>query len=130
MSNKDLVVAFVEAMRISGVEKLQSMITGNFSWWIAGRPDYLQTAAEHGKDFIPGFFGGGAAMFPEGAGYRLTGMIAQRDRVGADAHPTVETAMGNTYDNGYHLPIVIEDRRIKRVRENMDTHNVIAVCGL
>ena len=51
MSNKDLVVNFIEAMRLSDVETLRTMITDDFSWWIAGKQEYLQTAGEHDKEF-------------------------------------------------------------------------------
>ena len=60
MTNKELVAAFIEAMRISDLALLKGMIADDFSWWIAGKTEYLQTAGEHDKDFFIGFFGGGA----------------------------------------------------------------------
>ncbi|MBV1927566.1 MAG: hypothetical protein KUG62_10430 [Rhodobacteraceae bacterium] len=47
MTNKELVAAFIEAMRISDVAALTGMIADDFSWWIAGKPEYLQTAGAH-----------------------------------------------------------------------------------
>ncbi|MBO6640534.1 MAG: nuclear transport factor 2 family protein [Roseitalea sp.] len=130
MSNKELVVAFVEAMRVSDVEALKSMITDDFTWWITGKPDYLQTAGEHDRDFFFGFFGGGADMFPNGADFRVTGMVSEGDKVAAEAHLTAQTAMGTTYDNAYHFLFTIDDGRIQRMKEYMDTHHAKMTFGL
>lgn len=72
MSNKDLVLKFVEAMRLSDVETLNAMTTDDFSWWIAGKPEYLQTAGEHDKGFFIGFFRSGGDSFPDGTSFEVT----------------------------------------------------------
>ena len=75
-ANKELVAEFVEAMRVSNVEKLKTMITDDFSWWIIGKPEYLKTGGEHDRDYFLGFFKG-ADLFPEGADFRTTSMISE-----------------------------------------------------
>ncbi|MDF2373159.1 MAG: nuclear transport factor 2 family protein [Rhizobiaceae bacterium] len=130
MSNKEIVAKFVEAMRLSDVETLNSMITDDFSWWIAGKSDYLQTAGEHSKEFFIGFFGSGGDMFPNGASFEVTGMIAEANMVAAEAHMTATTAMGSVYDNLYHFLFEIADGRIKRMKEYMDTHHAKVIFGL
>ena len=54
--NKLLINEFIVAMQNSNVEKLNTMITDDFSWWIIGKPEYLVTAGEHDKDYFLGFF--------------------------------------------------------------------------
>ncbi len=130
MPNKDLVAKFIEAMRVSDVETLDAMTTDDFSWWIAGKPDYLQTAGEHDKAFFIGFFGSGGDMFPNGADFAVTGMIAEADKVAAEAHMTATMAMGSVYDNLYHFVFEIADGRIKRMKEYMDTHHAKVTFGL
>jgi len=130
MSNKDIVVKFVEAMRVSDVETLKSMITEDFSWWIAGKAEYLQTAGEHDRDFFLGFFGSGADMFPNGAEFKVTGTVAEGDKVAAEAHMTATTAMGTEYDNQYHFLFELADGRIRRMKEYMDTHHAKVTFGL
>lgn len=130
MSNKDLVTRFVEAMRLSDLDALEAMITDNFSWWIAGKPEYLQTAGEHDKAFFLWFFGSGGQMFPNGAEFNVTGMIAEGDKVAAEAHMTAKTATGSVYDNLYHFVFEIVDGRIKRMKEYMDTHHAKVTFGL
>jgi uncharacterized protein len=130
MTNKETVAAFIEAMRNSDVAKLAAMITDDFSWWIAGKADYLQTAGEHDKDFFIGFFGGGADLFPNGAEFNVTGMIAEGDKVAAEANMTAVTAMGSTYDNSYHFLFTIRDGKVARMKEYMDTHHAKTTFGL
>ena len=60
--NKTIVTAFIEAMQASDVEKLKTMITANFSWWIIGKPEYLATAGEHDTEFFLNFFKGGRVV--------------------------------------------------------------------
>ncbi|CUH67392.1 Ketosteroid isomerase-related protein [Thalassovita gelatinovora] len=130
MSNKDTVTAFVEAMRRSDVETLSSMITEDFSWWIAGKQAYLQTAGEHDRAFFLGFFGSGGEMFPNGADFAVTGMVAEGNKVAAEAHMTATTATGSEYNNMYHFLFEIADGRIKRMKEYMDTHHAKVTFGL
>ncbi len=130
MTNKELVAAFIEAMRVSDVPKLSGMITNDFSWWIAGKTDYLQTAGEHDKDFFIGFFGGGADLFPNGAEFTVTGMIAEGDKVAAEANMKATTAMGTQYDNNYHFLFTITDGKISRMKEYMDTYHAKTTFGL
>lgn len=130
MTNKDLVTAFIEAMRISDVAKLSEMTTDDFSWWIAGKPEYLQTAGEHTKEFFTGFFGGGADLFPNGAEFTVTGMIAEGDKVAAEANIKATTAMGTQYDNSYHFLFTIKGGKIARMKEYMDTYHAKTTFGL
>ncbi len=130
MSNKELVLEFVEAMRVSDVEKLGSMVTDDFTWWIAGKTDYLQTAGEHDKAFFLGFFGSGGDSFPNGVAFEVTGMVAEGDKVAAEARLTATTAMGTDYDNLYHFLFEIQDGRVSRMREYMDTHHAKVTFGL
>lgn len=130
MSNKELVAEFIEAMRVADVEKLKSMTADNFSWWINGKIEYLQTAGEHDKDFFIGFFGGGADLFPNGSKFEVSGMIAEGDKVAAEATMTAQTAMGSLYANDYHFLFTIENGKVLRMKEYMDTHHAKTTFGL
>lgn len=130
MTNKKLVTDFIEAMRVSDVEKLQSMITENFSWWINGKVEYLQTAGEHDKDFFISFFGGGSELFPEGAEFKVTGMVAESNKVAVEASMAAKTAMGSLYQNDYHFLFTIENGKIVRMKEYMDTYHAKTTFNL
>lgn len=130
MKNKELVAAFIEAMRTSDLAKLSDMITDDFSWWIAGKTEYLQTAGEHDKAFFIGFFAGGADLFPNGAEFSVTGMIAEGDKIAAEANMKATTAMGVQYDNSYHFLFTIADGKIARMKEYMDTYHAKTTFGL
>lgn len=117
-------------MRVSDVAKLTTMTTDDFSWWIAGKAEYLVTAGEHDKDFFIGFFGDGADLFPNGTEFVVTGMIEEGDEVAAEATLTATTATGALYDNNYHFLFTIEDGKISRMKEYMDTFHAKTTFGL
>lgn len=128
-ANKSLVAEFIEAMRTSDTGKLATLITEDFSWWIIGKPEYLATAGEHDSAYFLNFFQG-ASLFPDGAKFAATSMIAEGDRVAAEAEFRGKTASGAMYENAYHFLFIIDDGRVKRMKEYMDTHHAKATFGL
>lgn len=127
--NKQLVKDFVEAMRTSNVAKLKTMITDDFSWWIIGKPEYLATAGEHDTEYFLGFFKG-AELFPEGTDFQITSMIAEENKIAAEAEFKAKTAMGTDYENYYHFLFIIENGKVKRMKEYMDTYHAKVTFGL
>ena len=127
--NKALVKEFVEAMRTSDVDKLKTMITDDFSWWIIGKPEYLATAGEHNAAYFLGFFKG-AELFPEGTDFKTTSMISEGNVVAAEAEFKAKTAMGTDYENYYHFLFILEDGKVKRMKEYMDTYHAKVTFGL
>jgi ketosteroid isomerase-like protein len=119
-NNKKLIQEFVAAMQTSNVEKLKTMITDDFSWWIIGKPEYLVTAGEHDKDYFLGFFKG-TELFPEGPEFTIVSMIAEDNKVATEATFKAKTAMGTYYKNYYHFLFTLENGKVKRMKEYMDT---------
>ncbi len=128
-NNKKVVKDFITAMSMSDVEKLKTMITKDFSWWIIGNKEYLATAGEHDTDYFLGFFKG-AELFPEGTDFKAKSMIAEGDRVAVEAEFKAQTVMGPFYENYYHFLFIIEDGKIKRMKEYMDTYKAKVTFGL
>lgn len=118
--NKELITEFIVSMQNSNVDKLKTMITDDFSWWIIGKPEYLVTAGEHDKDYFLGFFKG-AELFPEGPEFKVVSIMAEDDKVAAEATFKAKTAMGTFYENTYHFLFIIENGKVKRMKEYMDT---------
>lgn len=127
--NKELVVEFIEAMRTSNVDKLKTMITDDFSWWIIGKPEYLATAGEHDTEYFLAFFKG-SELFPEGTDFKTTSMISEGNIVAAEAEFRAKTAMGTDYENYYHFKFIIENGKVKRMKEYMDTYHAKVTFGL
>lgn len=127
--NKAVVTEFIEAMRTSNVDKLKTMITEDFSWWIIGKPEYLATAGEHDTEYFLGFFKG-SELFPEGADFKAISMIAEGNSVAAEAEFRAKTAMGTDYENYYHFLFIIENGKVKRMKEYMDTYHAKETFGL
>ena len=118
--NKELVTEFIMEMQNSNVEKLKTMITDDFSWWIIGKPEYLATAGEHDTEYFLGFFKGGA-LFPEGPEFKIISIMAEDNKVSTEATFKAKTAMGTFYENTYHFLFIIENGKVKRMKEYMDT---------
>lgn len=127
--NKALVIDFIKEMGNSNVEQLKTMITDDFSWWIIGKPEYLATAGEHDKEYFLGFFKG-AELFPEGTDFKATSLISEGNSVAVEAEFKARTAMGTDYENYYHFLFVIENGKIKRMKEYMDTYHAKVTFGL
>lgn len=127
--NKTLVVDFIEAMQNSNTEKLKTMIIDDFSLWIIGKPEYLATAGEHDTEYFLGFFKG-KELFPNGAGFKTISIIAEGNKVAAEAEFKAQTAMGSDYENYYHFLFIIENGKIKRMKEYMDTYHAKVTFGL
>jgi ketosteroid isomerase-like protein len=127
--NKKIVNEFIEAMKTSNVDKLKTMITDDFSWWIIGKPEYLATAGEHDTEYFLGFFKG-TELFPNGAEFKTTSMISEGNKVAAEAEFKAKTVMGTDYENSYHFLFIIENGKIKRMKEYMDTYHAKVTFGL
>lgn len=128
-THKERVADFIEAMRTSNTDALSAMITDDFRWWILGKPEYLATAGEHDRAFFLNFFQG-PSLFPGEIEFASSSMIAEGDRVAAEAAFRAETANGNTYDNRYHFLFIFENDKIAVMREYMDTHHAKVTFGL
>ncbi|MBO6516643.1 MAG: nuclear transport factor 2 family protein [Bacteroidia bacterium] len=128
-NNKAVVKEFVAAMQTSNVDKLKNMITDDFSWWIIGKPEYLATAGEHDTEYFLGFFKG-EELFPEGTDFQITSMICEGDKVAAEAEFRAQTSMGPFYENYYHFLFIIENGKVKRMKEYMDTYKAKVTFGL
>ncbi len=120
--NKELIREFIKRMQNSDVEKLKTMITDDFSWWIIGKPEYLVTAGEHDKEYFLGFFKG-SELFPEGPEFNIVSIMAEDNKVAAEATFKAKTAMGTFYENTYHFLFIIENGKVKRMKEYMDTYS-------
>jgi len=127
--NKELVVEFIKEMGASNTDKLKTMITDDFSWWIIGKPEYLATAGEHDREYFLGFFKG-AELFPEGTDFKATSMISEGNTVAAEAEFKAKTAMRTDYENYYHFLFILENGKVKRMKEYMDTYHAKVTFGL
>lgn len=122
VNNKAVIEEFIAAMQTSNVDQLKTMITDDFSWWIIGKPAYLVTAGEHDKAYFLGFFKG-AELFPEGPEFKIVSMIAEGNKVAAEATFKAKTVMGTYYENYYHFLFILENGKVKRMKEYMDTYS-------
>ena len=56
--------------------------------------------------------------------------ISETNKVAAEAEFKAKTAMGTDYENYYHFLFIIENGKVKRMKEYMDTYHAKVTFGL
>ena len=57
-------------------------------------------------------------------------MISEGNIVAAEAEFRAKTAMGSDYENYYHFKFILENGKVKRMKEYMDTYHAKETFGL
>jgi ketosteroid isomerase-like protein len=81
------------------------------------KPSYRKLVADSTKDF------------PTGLRFTITGTTAEEDRVALEAESYGLTRAGKLYNNQYHLLVLLENEKIKTVREYLDSGHASEVLG-
>jgi len=123
--NKAIVTKFLEVFSSGDVDGIVEGLHPDGTWWVAGSIEGLSgtyTSDEMAK-LLPNF----TTIYKEGA-LRITPleMVAEGDRVAVEAEGYAELSNGRVYEPVYHFLFEIEDGKIKRVKEYMDTHHAYA----
>ena len=67
--------------------------------------------------------------FPSGLRFTITGTTAEDDRVAIEAESYGMTRSGKLYNNMYHLLLLLDNGKIKTVREYLDSGHATEVLG-
>jgi|SRR5579863_7193178 len=67
--------------------------------------------------------------FPNGLRFTITGTTAEGDRVALEAESYGMARSGKLYNNLYHLLVLVENGKIKTVREYLDSGHATEVLG-
>lgn len=126
-ANKATVSAFFEAMNSGDVPRIVAA--------------YAEDGCLHtmGNTLISGVFpkaqiaaaaAGIYEVFPRGITFTVIDMVGDGDKVAVEASSDGEHVSGQTYSNEYHFLFQLENGKIKRLKEYMDTERVTDVlCG-
>jgi uncharacterized protein len=118
---------FAELTR--GEEHAWNRVAEDATWHLMARAQDYPYATAYTKAAYRKLVLDSAATFPTGLEFRITGAIAEDDRVALEAESYGRTRDGRLYNNRYHLFVQLEDGRIKTVREYLDTGHVTEVLG-
>ena len=70
-----------------------------------------------------------AKDFPSGLRFTITGTTAEDDRVAIEAESYGMARSGKLYNNLYHLLVLLDNGKIKTVREYLDSGHATEVLG-
>ena len=126
--NKQIVQRYYQLVSQGERAQADALFAADATWWIAGDPTQfpiagLRPIAEHQAMLRQRI----APNLPNGVRTTVTGMTAEGDRVAVEMENYAETASGKIYANRFHLLFVLEDGRIREVREYFDTQHAADV---
>ena len=118
MDNKDIVTGFFQQVTNSNMQKAFELLDDNVIWWIPGslpfsgsktKEQYFQVVSAIQKGF------------PTGFSIVVTSLIAEGNKVAAEAESSGRHVNGKDYNNKYHFLFEIANGKIISVKEYMDT---------
>ena len=102
----------------AGSEKYLDFYTDDSVIWTAG--DNSIGGIRTKKEIIS-FAQNILAAFPDSVMFKITGMIAEDEKVAVEISGEAIHASGQTYNNQYHFLLRIKDGEILELKEYMDT---------
>ncbi|ARR57760.1 hypothetical protein HY78_30125 (plasmid) [Rhizorhabdus wittichii DC-6] len=125
--NKQVAIAFLDALTHWDWDKTSSLMTEDATYWIAGntsvsgqtnsRQEYIDQAR---RLFAP---------MKEPMALDFGDITAEDDRVALEMWSTLNFPDGRTYRNRYHILFTVREGKIASVREYMDTQHVYELFG-
>jgi ketosteroid isomerase-like protein len=125
-ANKKLALDFLGAVAAGNVAAVSAMMADDATWWVMPSTPLSGT---HKKDVF-------LTMFPHvlelGDGpltYRFDEVTAEGDRVSLTAKGHLKMKSGKVYNGDYHFLLFIEDGKIARGKEYVDTAHIAEIFG-
>jgi ketosteroid isomerase-like protein len=129
-ANKAVVTEFFESFTARDVERGLSLLTDDVSWWIAGKPEQLRSAGLYDKAKLHKLFRRMERNLPDGLRMTVKGLVAEGDKVAAEATSYGRLENGRVYEQEYHFLFTLHDGKITTVREYLDTQHVHTIWEL
>jgi ketosteroid isomerase-like protein len=95
-------------------------LSDNVSWLIPGTTPGV-SGLKRGKDEILKFMSGVGQLFPEGLNSEIRKVYCDGDTVIVELTNRGKVSNGKTYENEYCFVFELEDDKIRRIREYVDT---------
>ena len=125
--NKRTVLRYFELLTRNDIAGLLEIYDESMMLYVAGN---TLTSGSYDKARLIELAGLVVDVFPTGLVLRVTGMVAEGDRVAAEVESRGIHVSGKQYQNNYHFLITVRDGRIFECREYMDTEHVTdVICG-
>ncbi len=125
--NKAVVSAFLDAMNRGDTAALLDAYSEDGGVWTMGN---TLISGKYSKAQIGEFADGIYEAFPQGLSFKVTGMVAEGDKVAVEAESDGMHASGTHYHNYYHFLFTLRDGKVVQLKEYMDTELATDVlCG-
>jgi len=118
--NKEMVVATWTAFGSGDIKTAFANMADNVSWLIPGNIPGT-SGVKRGKDEILKFMSGIGNVFPEGLKSEITRAHATDDAVILELTNRGKVSNGKFYENEYCFVFELENGKIRRIREYVDT---------
>ena len=117
---KDVVRDFFATFSRGDVDGILDAMTDDGTYWVSGRLEGMSGTYE--KATLGQLLHGAVSLYVEGA-LRITptSMIAEGNRVAAEAEGYATLTNGRVYTPHYHFLFELDGDKIARIREYMDT---------
>ena len=118
-TNKELVTNFWSAFAKGDIKTAFANMDDNVSWLVPGNTEV--SGLHRGKDAILKFMSGVGAVFPEGLQSEIKRAYADGDTVILELTNRGKVSNGKFYENEYCFVFELENGKIRRIREYVDT---------
>lgn len=121
---KMIVEDFFATFSTGNVDRIMDLLTEDASWWVSGTIEGMsgtnskQQLGDLLRAVVPLYKDGALKIWP-------TAMIAEGNKVAAEAESFAELNSGKTYNNRYHFLIELEGNKVRSVKEYSDTHHML-----
>ena len=112
-----------------GNSRCWDRVAEDATWMLVARASDYPYPSEYTKESYRRLVEGAAADFPQGLRFTITGTTAEGSRVALEAESYGMARSGKLYNNLYHLLVLLEDGKIKTVREYLDSGHAAEVLG-
>ena len=124
--NKEMVKATWTAFSKGDIKTAFGNMADNVSWLVPGTNPEV-AGVKRGKDEILKFMGSVGTLFPEGLQSEITRAHATDDAVILELTNRGKVSNGKQYENEYCFVFELENGKIRRIREYVDTAKANAI---
>jgi uncharacterized protein len=120
--NKELVTNFMKTFSTGNIDAFMEYLSDSATWWVAGNVEGI--SGEKGMQDFREMNSGIASTTKTGA-IQLTphAITAEGNRVAVETESYCELSNGRVYNNLYHFLFVVEEGKIQKVKEYLDTEH-------
>jgi ketosteroid isomerase-like protein len=129
VANKILTNVFLTHFEKADTSQILDMMSDEATWWVNGKPHLFPFAGSKTKAEMRSVFEELFAFFDGGLKMEVKSLIAEGDRVAAEACSYGVTKTGKHYANDYHMLFRFNDGKLVEVREYTDPMHAVEVLN-